>query len=59
MIIILCLIASILSAFLDNVTTMMLFTPVTIRYSSIRGSLARSRLTVQFFHTLNIPFLFL
>lgn len=33
MIIILCLIASILSAFLDNVTTMMLFTPVTIRYS--------------------------
>ncbi len=33
MIIILCLIAAILSAFLDNVTTMMLFTPVTIRYS--------------------------
>lgn len=32
MIIILCLIAAILSAFLDNVTTMMLFTPVTIRY---------------------------
>lgn len=31
MIIILCLIAAILSAFLDNVTTMMLFTPVTIR----------------------------
>ncbi|KAK3557277.1 hypothetical protein QTP70_026263, partial [Hemibagrus guttatus] len=30
MIIILCLIAAILSAFLDNVTTMMLFTPVTI-----------------------------
>ena len=36
MIIILCLIAAILSAFLDNVTTMMLFTPVTIRY--ITGS---------------------
>lgn len=34
MIIILCLIAAILSAFLDNVTTMMLFTPVTIRYSA-------------------------
>lgn len=34
MIIILCLIAAILSAFLDNVTTMMLFTPVTIRYST-------------------------
>uniref|UniRef100_A0A674I2V0 Citrate transporter-like domain-containing protein n=1 Tax=Terrapene triunguis TaxID=2587831 RepID=A0A674I2V0_9SAUR len=32
MIIILCLIAAILSAFLDNVTTMLLFTPVTIRY---------------------------
>ena len=31
MIMILCLIAAILSAFLDNVTTMMLFTPVTIR----------------------------
>ncbi|XP_051997098.1 P protein [Xyrauchen texanus] len=31
MIFILCLIAAILSAFLDNVTTMMLFTPVTIR----------------------------
>ncbi|CAM4626119.1 unnamed protein product [Leuciscus chuanchicus] len=31
MIIILCLIAAVLSAFLDNVTTMMLFTPVTIR----------------------------
>ncbi|XP_043927743.1 P protein [Protopterus annectens] len=31
MIIILCLIAAILSAFLDNVTTMLLFTPVTIR----------------------------
>ncbi|XP_031694166.1 P protein-like [Anarrhichthys ocellatus] len=31
MITILCLIAAILSAFLDNVTTMMLFTPVTIR----------------------------
>lgn len=38
MIIILCLIASILSAFLDNVTTMMLFTPVTIRYSSTSNS---------------------
>eukprot|EP00063_Salmo_salar_P066718 XP_014041553.1 PREDICTED: P protein-like [Salmo salar] len=35
MIIILCLIAAILSAFLDNVTTMMLFTPVTIRYSVV------------------------
>lgn len=34
MIIILCLIAAILSAFLDNVTTMMLFTPVTIRYGA-------------------------
>ncbi|XP_015266443.1 PREDICTED: P protein [Gekko japonicus] len=32
MIIILCLIAAILSAFLDNVTTMLLFTPVTIRF---------------------------
>ncbi|TSK42063.1 P protein [Bagarius yarrelli] len=32
MIIILCLIAAVLSAFLDNVTTMMLFTPVTIRH---------------------------
>lgn len=31
MIMILCLIAAILSAFLDNVTTMLLFTPVTIR----------------------------
>lgn len=36
MIIILCLIAAILSAFLDNVTTMMLFTPVTIRYSTAK-----------------------
>lgn len=35
MIIILCLIAAILSAFLDNVTTMMLFTPVTIRYKHL------------------------
>uniref|UniRef100_A0A674MYQ0 OCA2 melanosomal transmembrane protein n=1 Tax=Takifugu rubripes TaxID=31033 RepID=A0A674MYQ0_TAKRU len=35
MIIILCLIASILSAFLDNVTTMMLFTPVTIRLCEV------------------------
>lgn len=32
MITLLCLIAAILSAFLDNVTTMLLFTPVTIRY---------------------------
>lgn len=31
MIIMLCLIAAVLSAFLDNVTTMLLFTPVTIR----------------------------
>lgn len=31
MIMMLCLIAAILSAFLDNVTTMLLFTPVTIR----------------------------
>ncbi|XP_062280455.1 P protein isoform X3 [Scomber scombrus] len=35
MIIILCLIAAILSAFLDNVTTMMLFTPVTIRLCEV------------------------
>uniref|UniRef100_A0A8C5M101 OCA2 melanosomal transmembrane protein n=1 Tax=Leptobrachium leishanense TaxID=445787 RepID=A0A8C5M101_9ANUR len=35
MIIILCLIASILSAFLDNVTTMLLFTPVTIRLCEV------------------------
>uniref|UniRef100_A0A2K6TBP3 OCA2 melanosomal transmembrane protein n=1 Tax=Saimiri boliviensis boliviensis TaxID=39432 RepID=A0A2K6TBP3_SAIBB len=33
MIIMLCLIAAVLSAFLDNVTTMLLFTPVTIRYA--------------------------
>lgn len=33
MIIMLCLIAAILSAFLDNVTTSLLFTPVTIRYA--------------------------
>lgn len=32
MITLLCLIAAILSAFLDNVTTILLFTPVTIRY---------------------------
>ncbi|XP_062251810.1 P protein [Platichthys flesus] len=35
MILILCLIAAILSAFLDNVTTMMLFTPVTIRLCEV------------------------
>ncbi|XP_072295468.1 P protein [Eucyclogobius newberryi] len=35
MIMILCLIAAILSAFLDNVTTMMLFTPVTIRLCEV------------------------
>ncbi|XP_037326619.1 P protein [Pungitius pungitius] len=35
MIFILCLIAAILSAFLDNVTTMMLFTPVTIRLCEV------------------------
>lgn len=33
MIIMLCLIAAVLSAFLDNVTTLLLFTPVTIRYA--------------------------
>lgn len=33
MITMLCLIAAILSAFLDNVTTSLLFTPVTIRYA--------------------------
>lgn len=35
MITLLCLIAAILSAFLDNVTTMLLFTPVTIRYFTV------------------------
>uniref|UniRef100_A0A8B9PBU0 OCA2 melanosomal transmembrane protein n=1 Tax=Apteryx owenii TaxID=8824 RepID=A0A8B9PBU0_APTOW len=35
MIMILCLIAAILSAFLDNVTTMLLFTPVTIRLCEV------------------------
>ncbi|RXM95437.1 P protein [Acipenser ruthenus] len=35
MIIILCLTAAILSAFLDNVTTMLLFTPVTIRLCEV------------------------
>uniref|UniRef100_A0A8C1X097 Oculocutaneous albinism II n=1 Tax=Cyprinus carpio TaxID=7962 RepID=A0A8C1X097_CYPCA len=35
MIMILCLIAAVLSAFLDNVTTMMLFTPVTIRLCEV------------------------
>ncbi|XP_032879345.1 P protein [Amblyraja radiata] len=35
MIIILCLIAAILSAFLDNVTTMLIFTPVTIRLCEV------------------------
>ncbi|KAG2456343.1 P protein, partial [Polypterus senegalus] len=35
MIIILCLIAAILSAFLDNVTTILLFTPVTIRLCEV------------------------
>ncbi|XP_048855356.1 P protein isoform X2 [Brienomyrus brachyistius] len=35
MITILCLIAAVLSAFLDNVTTMMLFTPVTIRLCEV------------------------
>ncbi|KAM6962889.1 P protein [Aplochiton taeniatus] len=35
LIMILCLIAAILSAFLDNVTTMMLFTPVTIRLCEV------------------------
>jgi Na+/H+ antiporter NhaD/arsenite permease-like protein len=35
MIIVLCLIAAVLSAFLDNVTTMLLFTPVTIRYAEV------------------------
>ncbi|XP_051846529.1 P protein [Antechinus flavipes] len=35
MIIILCLIAAIFSAFLDNVTTMLLFTPVTIRLCEV------------------------
>nr|XP_004662001.2 P protein isoform X1 [Jaculus jaculus] len=35
MIMMLCLIAAILSAFLDNVTTMLLFTPVTIRLCEV------------------------
>ncbi|KAJ8407265.1 hypothetical protein AAFF_G00278390 [Aldrovandia affinis] len=35
MIMILCLTAAVLSAFLDNVTTMMLFTPVTIRLCEV------------------------
>ncbi|XP_031413189.1 P protein-like [Meleagris gallopavo] len=35
MITLLCLIAAILSAFLDNVTTMLLFTPVTIRLCEV------------------------
>ncbi|XP_072120342.1 P protein [Mobula birostris] len=35
MIIFLCLIAAILSAFLDNVTTMLIFTPVTIRLCEV------------------------
>ncbi|XP_007944170.1 P protein [Orycteropus afer afer] len=35
MIILLCLIAAVLSAFLDNVTTMLLFTPVTIRLCEV------------------------
>ncbi|XP_075391669.1 P protein [Tenrec ecaudatus] len=35
MIIMLCLIAAVLSAFLDNVTTMLLFTPVTIRLCDV------------------------
>ncbi|GAB1292153.1 P protein [Apodemus speciosus] len=35
MIIMLCLMAAILSAFLDNVTTMLLFTPVTIRLCEV------------------------
>ncbi|XP_048454190.1 P protein [Rhincodon typus] len=35
MIVILCLIAAILSAFLDNVTTMLIFTPVTIRLCEV------------------------
>ncbi|XP_069748005.1 P protein isoform X2 [Narcine bancroftii] len=35
MIIILCLIAAVLSAFLDNVTTMLIFTPVTIRLCEV------------------------
>nr|XP_020011287.1 P protein isoform X1 [Castor canadensis] len=35
MIIVLCLIAAVLSAFLDNVTTMLLFTPVTIRLCEV------------------------
>ncbi|TRY54633.1 hypothetical protein DNTS_001614 [Danionella cerebrum] len=35
MIMILCFIAAVLSAFLDNVTTMMLFTPVTIRLCEV------------------------
>ncbi|XP_074256243.1 P protein isoform X1 [Saimiri boliviensis] len=35
MIIMLCLIAAVLSAFLDNVTTMLLFTPVTIRLCEV------------------------
>nr|XP_035941256.1 P protein-like [Halichoerus grypus] len=35
MIIMLCLIAAVLSAFLDNVTTLLLFTPVTIRLCEV------------------------
>ncbi|XP_012373090.1 P protein [Octodon degus] len=35
MILMLCLIAAVLSAFLDNVTTMLLFTPVTIRLCEV------------------------
>lgn len=40
MTIMLCLVAATLSAFLDNVTTSLLFTPVTIRYAEglARGS---------------------
>ena len=33
MIFMLCLVAAVLSAFLDNVTTVLLFTPMTIRYA--------------------------
>ncbi|KAG8452160.1 hypothetical protein GDO86_004089 [Hymenochirus boettgeri] len=45
MIIILCFIAAVLSAFLDNVTTMLLFTPVTI--SELKHEIHVWRLTAQ------------
>lgn len=54
MIAMLCLIAAVLSAFLDNVTTSLLFTPVTIRYAEHQARLLLTSLGLMCSHALFI-----